>query len=77
MSVQVATKLIRLEDLVLSGCTSLALHTVQGFPAMTSLDLSRCKGLQPTTAVRLLPNNPLWPVTAVCETQNTSSLEAS
>lgn len=58
-SLQVAMKLVRLEELVLSGCTSLALHTVQGFPAMTSLDLSCCKGLHPPTAVRLLPNNPL------------------
>lgn len=55
--VQMATKLTRLEELVMSRCTSLTLNAVQGFPAMTSLDLSHCEGLQPAAAVSALPHN--------------------
>ena len=55
--VQMATKLTRLEELVMSRCTSLTLNAVQGFPAMTSLDLSHCEGLQPAAAVSSQPCN--------------------
>lgn len=50
---QCATRLAKLQQLQLSSCAALTLTGVRGFPALTSLDLSRCEALLSAAAVSL------------------------
>ncbi len=52
--VQCATRLAKLQQLQLSSCAALTLSSVRGFPALTSLDLSRCEALLSAAAVSLM-----------------------
>ena len=52
---QAATRLGKLQELLLSGCGGITLSAVRGFPALTFLDLSYCEALLPASAVRRSP----------------------